>query len=85
MNEAIKLAKVRLHKGNGETFEGSPYECAIKLMSQAIHNAMRAGNDIKAQWEFWSVQDFCRQFGLSAKTIAWDCGIRNPERIGIYE
>jgi len=78
MNEVIKLTKK-----NGETFTGTPTECAKIVMSDALQY-MNKVDRLQGQWVMWQVQDFCHQNGLSAYNIAKDFGVKHPEELGIY-
>lgn len=64
----IEEKKVRLHKKDGAEFIGSPKECAEVLVRDALRNYFYSGrNSVGPVWE---TQEFCENFGLSARSIA---------------
>jgi hypothetical protein len=62
---------IKLSKKNGETFEGTPYECARKLMRDALEWEISMHGSVYARWE---AEDFCATFGIDPLIIRRDLG-----------
>ena len=72
--------KIRLRKRNGEEFIGTPEQCADILVGDALMNHLYTGSF----YAIWSAQDFCENFGLSARLIAHDAGVEKITTINPF-
>lgn len=76
------MQDITLRKKNGETFTGSPSECAKILLQDAIHKALHS-DGLQQQWHFWSVQEFCEKTGVDYWTLLKDHKI-DPRKVGYF-
>ncbi len=60
----------KITKKNGETFVGSSYDCAKKLMANGAELKLYKG----VNYGVWEAEDFCEKFEINAEQIKEDVG-----------